>query len=64
MLDSLNTDRDDDFYFDLNQAVMEQDTFGTSSTDCDVICAKFFRFFRKFWVRISRSFEEAQKKRG
>ena len=37
-------------------------TFGTSSADCDVIRAKFFRFFRGFWVRIARSFQEAQKK--
>jgi len=39
-------------------------TFGTSSADCDVIRAKFFRFFRGFWVRIARSFQEAQKKGG
>ena len=39
-------------------------TFGTSSADCDVIRQKFFRFFRRFWVRIARSFQEAQKKGG
>ena len=38
--------------------------FGTSSADCDVIRAKFFRFFRGFWVRIARSLQEAQKKGG
>ena len=39
-------------------------TFGTSSADCDVIRAKFFRFFRGFWVRIASSFQEVQKKEG
>ena len=38
--------------------------FGASSADCDVIRAKFFRFFRGFWVRIARSFQKAHKKRG
>ena len=39
-------------------------TFGTSSAECDVIRAKFFRFFREFLVKIARSFQEAQKKGG
>ena len=39
-------------------------TFGTSSADCDVINKEISGFFRGFWVRIVRSFQQAQNKGG